>query len=177
MPETQTPTFEIKKVKKFMGMDCPGYNLDLWMNGQLIAHVVNDGSGGCTHFHYVDREGRPDRAVEKTFEDYCKALPPEIQNDEQGKRLWPNGLPMDAELFVSMLFGRWEVEKKVRRDCAKHTCFKLPQDGDGQFRIQKNTPFGDAIKARILSRYPNAVFINEALANGTWYEVLTRAPI
>lgn len=167
---TQTPTFEVKKVKTFMGMDCPGYNLDLWMNGELIAHVVNDGSGGCTNFHYVNFP------VGKSFEAYCKSLPPEIQTDEQGKRLWPNGLPMDAELFVDRLFERHKIEKKLRNACKKSVLFKLPKDPADTYRTWK-TPFTPAAKAQLMAKHPGVAFFNEAMEAGNWFELLTRAPI
>jgi hypothetical protein len=158
MPETQTPTFEIKKVKTFKGNDCPGYNLDLWMNGRKIAEVIDDGSGGMVQFDYVDLQ------VETPFLEYVKTLPP-----------W-DGLEMSEDLFVGRLYERHEAEKQLKRACAKHTVFKLPQDKKGEFRTMK-TPFNEASKTLILKKHPNAVFINEVFPNGNWYEILERAPI
>lgn len=166
-----TPTFEVKKVKNFMGMDCPGYNCDLYCDGKLIAHVMNDGSGGETRFTYMEngKEVFRESATQQQFEAYCKSLPPLSFEDGEP-------MTMDPELFVAELLEKFGAEKKVKRDCSKHVCFKLPNDGEGQFRTLKNTPFNEASKVVVLRKYPEAVFLNEALIAGNWYELILRKP-
>jgi hypothetical protein len=95
--------FEIKKFKSFMGTDCPGFNLDLWMDSKKLAFVVDDGSGACMSFYYEDKEEG------QKFEDYCKSLPPLRMED------FPEGLKMDADLFVSLLVEQFQNERTKKK--------------------------------------------------------------
>lgn len=166
-----TPTFEIKKVKNFMGSDCPGYNLDLWMDGKLIAHVINDGSGGDTNFTYVENGKEVFHSeTQKRFEDYCKSLPA-LESEYS-----PEGLAMDAALFVDELLTKYDTEKKLKRAVQKHLVFKTTKNKKGEY-MSSSRPYSLAEKSILVAKYPGAIVLNEIFPNGNWYETINRGPL
>jgi hypothetical protein len=50
--------FEIKKFKSFTGMEGPGFNADLYADGQKAAIVIDGGNGGEMDFHWTSRKSR-----------------------------------------------------------------------------------------------------------------------
>lgn len=157
------PNFEIKKLKSFTGREGYGFNADLYMDGKKVAFVIDEASGGCYHWNYENRE------IEKTFCDYVKTLP-NVPSEH-----FPNGLKMDEDSFISELVAKAEAAKKVKRDCAKKTCVKLPKNPEGGYSIF-NTPFSPTVREGILKQHPDAKFLNEIFPDGDWYEVLMSGP-
>ena len=161
---------EVKKIKTFMGMDCPGYNCDLHVDGKLVAYVVDDGSGGSTGFCWVENgkevwNGKMQKAVEA----YCTAMPPVPVPDSKP-------LSMTLELYVALEVEKMGVAKKLQQTLKKATCFKTPKNDEGEYQILK-LPFTPSVKDVVLKKYPEAIFLNEVFPDGNWYDLIHRPKI
>lgn len=136
----------VKGVKSFVGREGYGFNATLCRNGVRVAFVMDEASGGQYRYDWCDR------AEEKILRDHCTTLPPV---EVQGMSL-PNG----PDLFVGSLVDAFESAKKMKRQCKTKTLFTTPDCGDGRY-FQIAMPFCDRVKAHVLSKHPNATFINE----------------
>lgn len=86
--------YEIRKFKTFRGHDGAdtAYECELWKDGKLLGHVVDDGWGGGCAFD-ISNYDMADLIA------YCNTLPPEPMF----------GMKMDPELLMISL-----IEKKFK---------------------------------------------------------------
>lgn len=170
--------YSVKNVKSFMGMDTMGYNANLYRDKKKVATCVDDGGGGEVRIDWLAHEfpsdlhdrsatdqWHRDRNAERVLLDsHCASLPP-LNSGYAGC----GDLTVDAELFVSELVLKFEVERdinKMRKVCQVKTLFRESNAGHGAYRIIK-TPCDDRVRQHIRTRYGNDVEIfNDVFAQG-----------
>lgn len=156
--------YTIKKLKSFMGMDCPGYNATLCLDGKPLAEVIDDGSGGGTMFHWLDYKNRVEAVVlgyddkprqcmltveEAKLYKYVETLPP---TEFQGQPM-----RISVVMFLEELVNDLEVEKAVKRLLKYPTLFS----SDGTISQFKKSVLDDKLRAYIKSKYPNMTLLND----------------
>jgi hypothetical protein len=158
------PKYEVKNVKGFMGMDCPGYNCTLYCDGKRVAKVINDGSGGPTMFEWLDRDAP---RVDITFHDYkdevrtYKGTPQEkrlVEYADSQTYECPDGSTRthNAETLVGDLVGDYEETKQFKRWCRNKTYFRLKGDKKGRWSYF-NVKYSPEVKRQIERRYGDRI--------------------
>lgn len=165
LQSNQTMKFEIKKFQSMRTNDGGGFSFDLYMDGVKAAFVCDEGNGGCLFVQWSDRKQGVSE-LEKKFDEYVKALPPEKVPDTAEaweKEMYPTGFrTLDGDMFFYTMVDAYENAKRLRRMCAKKTLFRLPEDGTEFYRTI-NRPFSPEVKAHIMQKYPTAAILNESL--------------
>lgn len=138
------PTFEIKKFQSMRTLDGGGFSYDLYIDGKKAAFILDEGHGGGVFARWYDQK------LEAVLEAHVATLPDPPPSDGFQMK-------MDAELFFYQLADEYEMAKKLRRACKTKTLYRMP--GDKIFEVKR--PFSPEIKAHILSKHPEAKFINE----------------
>ena len=120
---------ELRKLKTFkeLSRETDAFSAELWIDGELAAHVTNDGGGGDHMIRYVDRNhGRS--AYETAFNAWTEAMPPTPADDDFGP------LEMDAELWISEEVERIAWEQQLKRRCSRNTLIRVQGDGADEYR-------------------------------------------
>ena len=120
---------ELRKVKVYDGMsrETTAFNAELWIDGEMAAHVENDGGGGSHMVRYVDRN-HGKSAYETAFNAWTEAMPPTPADDDFGP------LEMDAELWISEEVERIAWEQQLKRRCSRNTLIRIEGDGTDEYR-------------------------------------------
>lgn len=167
--------YEVKNVKGFMGMDCPGFNATLYRDGVKVAFLIDDGNGGEVSFDWVDRSGP--RVEVPWVNHQNEAIVIRGCTVEEGKlydflrgKTWNMGpelggkdIQTDPGYFVSELVGEFEDAKRFNRLCKTKVLFRLKTDKKGEWRTFKGA-FTKQIKDWIVSKYGDQV---ESIMNET----------
>jgi hypothetical protein len=133
------PKFEVKKFKKQMGHEGPGYHCQLFMDGRHIAECFDEGNGGPVLVQYDTAEAR------QTVYAHIKSLPP--YHWEKDQYTEAHDSPMDEELFMMVLVEDFQN----RKDCQKKTLFKLGGKKPGLYQINK--PYSPEIAKFLRDKY------------------------
>jgi len=56
LPSNDTPTYTVKGIKTFTGMEGHGYNATLYRDGKAVAFVIDDASGGDLQIEWKDHK-------------------------------------------------------------------------------------------------------------------------
>jgi hypothetical protein len=116
----------------------------LYINGKKVADCKNDGRGGSNITRFTDRD------MERAFDAYCAALPPEPVTDawavEHG---FTDPLPMDADMWISQEVGKVEEARYWKRKCSKTMCIILKSHTNGQFTQYKNWPYSASAASEV----------------------------
>lgn len=158
--------YTVTKLKSFMGMDCPGFNATLCLDGKPVADVIDDGSGGCMNFHWKDHKNRVSTTIigydgkplqvmltveEAKLQAYVETLPPIEFNG--------SSLRVDADMFIGELVEDLQTEKEVKK------LLKVPTivEGKGKgFCIQfKKSVLDQGLRDYVKKTYPTAIFLND----------------
>lgn len=166
--------YKVKGVKTFSGMEGRGFNASLYRDNKRVAFVIDDASGGSIMFEWLDRE-KPkvnievvdERGKKQSFEvtpeqkilyDYTKTLHP-VESS-----YFPDGLPMDQDLFVGEIVGEYLEEKQLKRWCKnkivtitrgckkdEYVTFKVPYNEENKRVIlEKNDDIIEIVNERFL---------------------------
>ena len=155
---------ELRKVKVYDGMsrETTAFNAELWIDGELAAHVENDGGGGPNFIRYVDRShGRS--AYETAFDAWTEAMPPTPADDDFGP------LEMDAELWIGEEVERIALVQQLRRACGRNTLIRLDGDGANEWRTFKPAvKFTPELAAKLRTKHGAKLLeiINERFIKG-----------
>ena len=155
---------ELRKVKVYDGMsrETTAFNAELWIDGELAAHVENDGGGGDHMIRYVDRN-HGESAFQKAFDAWTEAMPPAPADDDFGP------MAMDAELWIGEEVERIALEQQLRRACGRNTLIRLEGDGANEWRTFKPAvKFTPEVGARLRAKHgANLIeIINERFIKG-----------
>jgi hypothetical protein len=114
----------VKKAQFSRGHDGPnGYmTCDLYLNGKLALHVIDDSMGGCFMYQGSPKIKGDWRQNEKDFYAYCKTLPNQDPDD-----LWPEGYDVGPDGVVDYLAMREAESRSIKRKM-KRNVFGL-EDG------------------------------------------------
>ena len=150
------PTYTVKNVKSFRGMEGYGFECSLYKDGKRIGTVTDTADGGMLNFYFNDR------SEEKILDDFCKTLP------KWGSEYGNTEYDTDADIFVNNLVNKFEEDKRWKKKCKTKTIVKVtPNDSLKKKEIweykrdfQTVTP---EIRQNIVKQYPdaNVEFINE----------------
>lgn len=153
--------FTLKRFQSFRSHDGGGFNFDLYIDGKKAAEVSDEGHGGGLLVRWEKGD------FEKQFEAHVAALPPEPLAADAAKwehELYPSGFStMDGDTYLCSLVDAYENNKRLARHCKNKTVFRIPSDAKGNYRTL-SVPFNEASKAKVLAKYPEATFLNEAIA-------------
>jgi len=139
-------TVELKGVKiaSNMSEETIAFTGVLWINGAKAADLKNDGQGGDNRAWFKDRE------LERAFNAYCEALPPEPVTDAWAiERGFTDPSPMNADLWISLEVGKIDEARYWKRKCAKTMCIILKSHKDGQFTQYKAWPYSSSAAAEV----------------------------
>lgn len=143
---------ELKKIKiiKSMSQETTCFTADLWIDGEKAAYVSNRGTGGANFYHFFDKN------LQGSFFAYCKSLNP-LQTDEY-KHLFPNGLPMDADLLVGELLEKHQQIQWFKRQTKNKTLVKLCTHKRGDWMIY-NVSFTPEVGQKIRQKHGNELVL------------------
>lgn len=114
------PKFEIKHFRSQRGHEGPGFYCILWVDGVKAAEAIDQGDGGCVHWHWFDQEAK------RKFDEHVASLPEEDIGHGLGK------CKPDADTVIVNLVCEYEMKKKrlarIKRDIKKHCCFRLKSE-------------------------------------------------
>jgi hypothetical protein len=158
------PKFELKKYHKNMGHEGEGFNCELWMDGALAAHVIDEGGGGAPMFHWATRE------MALKVLDHIKTLPEKVYpaDPQHGiAEAWSH--PADQESFIWDLVGAHQLRQKCKRAAKTKTLFRLKSDDgtDVAYRTL-NAPYSEKVVLHLKTKFGDdlAEIINETLVRG-----------
>lgn len=102
------PVLQIKKFKHWASMseETEAFSGELYLDGELLAPVKNDGQGGCHHIQAYGAEAQ--RAV-AALSATCKAMPNVTCSG------FEDGLEFDLDLAISILVGEMVKRKDLKR--------------------------------------------------------------
>lgn len=96
------------KYAAFASQETNCFEAVICVDGKPVAHVRNDGHGGCDHHDVIDRKAWSDML------EYVKGLPP-VPCEWGDKK----PLEMDIDLYVGDLFTNWLMERDLKRKLKK----------------------------------------------------------
>lgn len=143
------PTYAVKGVKTFVGMEGHGYNATLYRDGKKAAFVVDDASGGPLQVEWADP------SEEALLRGHAATLPPVTCEWADSATGLPATLDMTPELFIEGLVN----DAVLLRDVAKMTRGKVAFARDGKLFTVKCEPTAANIEA-VRAKNPGAVVLN-----------------
>ena len=145
---------ELKKVKiaKFLSEETTAFSAQLWVDGEYIADVSNEGRGGNNRINqFVNGDNTRDKV--EAFEKWCKEQPPYV--DEDGE------LSMNDDLYISRMVEDYQEQQQLKRWCKTKTIIRLEGTGKGEYLAYKR-PYSAYFAQRGRATEPKLVeIINE----------------
>ena len=167
---------DLKKVKiaRSLSEETTAFTAQLWVEGEYIAVLTNDGRGGATHIRHLfnDRVGLNTRAQVTAFEKWCKNI--ELSPCCRACTTFVEGVlcckvcyaevshgGIGAERYINLLLEDYEEEQQVKRWCKKMTVVRLEGDKPGEFHTYKKI-YDSEFAQRIRTTEPKLLeIINE----------------
>ena len=144
-----------------MGHEGEGFSCELWMDGALVAHVIDEGGGGAPLYQWASRE-----AASKVLA-HVKTLPEKVYPAQKGMEAFSH--PADEESFIWDLVMAHLDDKRVRRAAKTKLLFKLKSDAgtDVAYRTLK-APYSEQAAESVRKKYGDDLLeiVNETLAKG-----------
>lgn len=127
--------YHLKGIKTWNGTDGGGFEATLYLDKKKIATVMNEGSGGCDHYRFFNRED------EKPFETFAA----EWYEKSDAKTEWVNltkkhggdedpGMEYKMTSWIWDFIGSKELEKRLKRISKTKTLFRLKGDAKDEWR-------------------------------------------
>lgn len=154
---------ELKNVKSFLGMEGHGFNAGLYFNGQKVALVIDDASGGPIMYQWQGKTSEHRAANEKAVVQFVDALPPEALPADAAD--WERDLhsdghrKLDLDDHVSRLVDAFENDKRLTRLRKTAVVFKTGTCKPGEMFTIKHKGDPERMKKAVLVRHPDAVFL------------------
>lgn len=127
------------------GMNWPGFQCDIYVDGQHACHVRDEGDGGMLLYT------KEAPALMRALRDHAAAHP---QID---------GLDCTVDTLVALAVDDVEAEKQLRRDCKRMVLFRLPNDPPQEWRGYKCS-FTAQIAALLRMKFGTVEIANERYA-------------
>jgi hypothetical protein len=149
-------TVELRKVKiaRFMSEETTAFTAELWVDGNLLGHVKNDGRGGNNQLDPAQwtPEGH---AQIREFEAWCRNQPAE---EFDGK-----SLSMNCDFFLGLLLEQYEENAMLKRKCKRNVMIKLVGQEEGRYSEYKGRTYAPEIAASIREHFGDKLveIINE----------------
>jgi hypothetical protein len=189
--------YEIKNLKTGWSREWgPGgsYQGTLYRGSKRVANVMEEGNGGCLLYEWFDRDGgyveitvhdtnfdgkledAPAKTFkgtkeEKIFHEHADGLTYEDNGwDDKGPMVTRRGY---GDYLITVLVGKFESERWLKRNTKKKTLFRLKGDKDETYRTV-NSPYSARVKAWIESKYGDEV---GEIMNERFVTAPTAAPV
>jgi hypothetical protein len=147
---------ELRKVKiaKFLSEETTAFNADLWVDGEQIGTVSNNGQGGSNNIHHLYNDnGLNTRNKVQAFEKWC---------EEQPDYDSPYGsLGMSADFYISLMVQDYEEAQQLKRWCKTKTVIRLKGAPEGEYQTYKKAYDADFAKVVRINNPDLAEIINE----------------
>ena len=145
----------IKKLKLFQGMEGEGFNLDLYLDGNKIASVIDSAHGGPFEYDFVCE------AAATEFVGIVNSMPPIPIKDQSWRDIYPDGLiPMTIDMAVDELINDHNKQKRIAKMKKTAIVFTTAACGSGDFMsVKHDNADTELLKFKILKKHPDAVFI------------------
>ena len=144
------------KINTKLSEETTCFSATLYIDDKPAAECSNRGCGGSNNYRFSDN------ILRQQFEAYCLSLPP------MASQHFADGMKMDAELFISELLSKYQLDKQLRGWCKKQTVFRLKGDKEGTWRTIKpnvGPPFTPEMKAHLQKTYGDKL---EQIANESY---------
>lgn len=116
------------------------FTASIYLDGKRVGTVENSGTGGCNNYHWKD-----DKAG-KAITEHAESQPP-LPSEH-----FPEGLPMDIDLFIDTLIEKQETEKQYKKWCKTKTVFRLKSTPEGEC-LTVARPYNPNIKKALKQKY------------------------
>ena len=151
--------WNVTKVKTHRGSDGEGFNAELLFNRERVAHVLNDGGGGCNIYYWMKGKEAGNEVAAKQFRDDCKALPVEVY---EGITINP-----DEDMGMDYLTFEFAMVLQIKKLAKKEILFlkadeTLEVGEKVQYRRWK-TPYSAAAASALRAKFPACRILNEEL--------------
>lgn len=167
-------SYEVKNLKTFMGMDCPGYNATIYRDGVKVAFVIEEGNGGPLNIRWADEAaGRVDIPWFNYKDEpmtYRATKEEALMMESIRGQTWDcNGkmIQKDLDIYIGELVNEMENTKRFKRICKTKTLFRLKGDSKEEWRTF-NVPFSKRLKDHMVTKYGNKI---EEILNETFGQV------
>lgn len=155
------PVLQIKKFKHYAGMseETEAFSGELYMDGKFLAHVKNDGHGGCNHISAVG----DDRERLQALAQACRELP------NVASKYIPEGLKTNLDFLISVMVNELLDQKHMKAQLrGQKLGFRVAGEtyDKGAFHVFRGADTPDNRK-KVEARYKV----------GTWMSDLVRAPL
>ena len=163
---------ELKKVKvaRYLSEETTAFAAQLWVDGEYIADVSNDGHGGNNRImHRFGAKGLNTRDKVQAFEAWCKDY--DLSPCCRAYTTYSEGVlcckvcyeevaygGMRADFYISLMLEDYEKEKQVKRWCKTKTVITLKGDKPGDFHTYKRA-YDPEFAQRIRNAEPELVEI------------------
>lgn len=135
-------------IQKTMGMEGSGWTATIMKDGKVLGEASDYGDGGPVHIRFTNRED------EQALYAHGKETYPQFQYEQAGTFL---GELVNYELAIKSL--RTKAKKKLM----KAEEGELDENGVAKSYTAWNAPDSPELRAKILAKEPNTVFLNDEL--------------
>lgn len=152
---TATPTYTLRGVKTFRGMDGQGLNATLCRDEKAICDVIDEGSGGMILFRWFDQKAG-ESAEATLFEAFIEQERAKIPADKvhMYEPLVMERKMFDGEAWINKTADAMANAKRMKRFFKTYTCYQVgKQIGSEEFYRVKG--LGDIVRQRIQAQHPS----------------------
>ena len=146
---------ELRKVKiaKNLSEETIAFTADLWVDGEQIGYVRNDGRGGANLVSPIMVKDQSTIGRIREFESWCETQPPRHNRHDV--------FDMTADYYISLMVEDYQEEQQVKRWCKTKTVIRLEGDKVGEYHTY-NFPYSADFAQRVRSAEPKLVeIVNE----------------
>ena len=137
---------KLKKIhiSERLSEETTAFAADIYVDGKHVGYAKNDGRGGCTEYHALDRETR---VILERAEEHCKTLPPKHYPAEHGMQAFD--IDMNLEVFIDDLIQQEIVkkdQKKLEKKMVKSVMWGIP-NGHSYMEVSFKIPLAQIPRA------------------------------
>ena len=141
--------YTVKNVKGFQGLEGYGYECSLYKDGKKIGTITDTANGGMADYYL-------DKGEKEILDKHCETLPKIVD------KYIPDGMEVDADMFVGGLVDKYEADKQIKRWCKTQIVYTLKGDEENSYRTIKAV-FSPKTKELMEKKFANKglVILNE----------------
>ena len=133
------PAFTVKNARSCKGNEGIAYSATIYYEGKRFAELMNDGNGGSTVYHLVDRGRFHESKPVRDLVDWIRTKPAYLaeylgENVDLNER-WHVEHAVDA--YFSWLLDRIDEDKALRRLCKTKVLFRVRGDRQGEWHTMR----------------------------------------
>lgn len=150
---TATPTYALRGIKTFKGMEGIGLNATLYRDGKRVCEIIDEANGGEWHWNWFDFS-RGESAEDAIFQGFIEAERAKIPADAVDKDYPQINLHTSfrGETWANKEVTRFESAKHMKREFRTYTCFQVGA-GIGGETFKRVKGHGPEVLAFINKKY------------------------